>query len=984
MIITALFGFVIFASQATQCTSRAVEIVQSGSDEVVGYTEFHSTYIEDMADPCKAAGFIGDIALSEDELELEYYGEQELRKEDEKQNHQQHRHHHRHGEKHTRSRRAATARLDRKWPGGVIPYEIAGNFTGSQRAMFKQAMRHWENYTCITFVERDPRVHHDYIIFTYKPCGCCSYVGRRGNGAQGISIGKNCDKFGVVVHELGHVVGFWHEHTRPDRDGHVTIQTENIQPGQDYNFQKLDATEINSLGESYDYNSIMHYARSTFSRGMWLDTILAKRDPVTFVRPEIGQRKRLSEGDIRQANKLYKCPACGRTLLETSGNFSSPGFPDNYQRGVKCVWRISVTPGEIIVLNFTAFDIQPSTDCWYDYVEIRDGYWKRSTLIGRYCGRDIPSTIKSSDSRLWIEFKSSERYDSKGFAAQYEAICGGEIIKESGQLQSPNFPDDYRPNKECVWKITMPDKYSVGVSFQSFEIERHDSCIYDYLEVRDGHDEDSRFLGRYCGYNIPADFKSTSNKLMVKFVSDGSVNKGGFSARFFKEIDECGIDNGGCEQTCKNDIGSYSCECDPGFELSVNGKHCEAACGGFLTDLNGNVTSPSYPLEYPKNKNCVWQIVAQSHYRISLQFHVFDLEGNDITGAHYTEVCKYDYVEIRSGIAKDSPLHGKFCGDQLPETITSHHNSMRVEFRSDNTVSKSGFFATFFMDVDECENNNGGCEHICTNIIGSYNCTCRNGFMLHENGHSCKESGCTHLIKDVKGEITSPNWPSNYPKRKMCTWHIIGAPGHRVSLKFDEFDLEQHQECTYDHVIVYDGSSTDDPILGRYCGNHAPEDTIFASSSEMYITMFSDASVSRKGFRAIHSTVCGGLLMAESEPKQLYSHAQYGDTNYDDQEDCDWRIEAPEGFVIFLSFQSFEVEHETECDYDYVQIFDGIDVTADEIGQYCGHKVPDDITSTGNYLNLKFVSDDSIDKKGFSAEYSAIKLKDATGVITAV
>lgn len=48
---------------------------------------------------------------------------------------------------------------------------------------------------------------------------------------QAISIGKNCDKFGIVVHELGHVVGFWHEHTRPDRDGHVAIFKENILSG---------------------------------------------------------------------------------------------------------------------------------------------------------------------------------------------------------------------------------------------------------------------------------------------------------------------------------------------------------------------------------------------------------------------------------------------------------------------------------------------------------------------------------------------------------------------------------------------------------------------------------------------------------------------------------------------------------------------------------------------------------------------------------
>lgn len=65
----------------------------------------------------------------------------------------------------------------------------------------------------------------------FLPHSCCSYVGRRGGGPQAISIGKNCDKFGIVVHELGHVVGFWHEHTRPDRDEHVSIIRDNIQQG---------------------------------------------------------------------------------------------------------------------------------------------------------------------------------------------------------------------------------------------------------------------------------------------------------------------------------------------------------------------------------------------------------------------------------------------------------------------------------------------------------------------------------------------------------------------------------------------------------------------------------------------------------------------------------------------------------------------------------------------------------------------------------
>lgn len=69
-----------------------------------------------------------------------------------------------------RQRRAATAKLERLWEYGVIPYEIEANFTGNHRTLFKQAMRHWENFTCVKFVERSVE-HKDYIIFTERPCG---------------------------------------------------------------------------------------------------------------------------------------------------------------------------------------------------------------------------------------------------------------------------------------------------------------------------------------------------------------------------------------------------------------------------------------------------------------------------------------------------------------------------------------------------------------------------------------------------------------------------------------------------------------------------------------------------------------------------------------------------------------------------------------------------------------------------------------------
>ena len=70
---------------------------------------------------------------------------------------------------------------------------------------------------------------------------------------------------------------------------------------------------------------------------------------------------------------------------------------------------------------------------------------------------------------------------------------------------------------------------------------------------------------------------------------------------------------------------------------------------------------------------------------------------------------------------------------------------------------------------------------------------------------------------------------------------------------FTEFEMEPHQECAYDHVIMYDGHTTEDPILGRFCGSKLPHQ-ILASNDQMLMVFKSDASVQRKGFLATHHT----------------------------------------------------------------------------------------------------------------------------------
>lgn len=74
-----------------------------------------------------------------------------------------------------------------------------------------------------------------FLFFHLFALRCSSYVGRIG-GQQTISVG-NADgsitcKHGNLVHEIAHSLGFFHEHSRPDRDQYVEIKWGNIEMGE--------------------------------------------------------------------------------------------------------------------------------------------------------------------------------------------------------------------------------------------------------------------------------------------------------------------------------------------------------------------------------------------------------------------------------------------------------------------------------------------------------------------------------------------------------------------------------------------------------------------------------------------------------------------------------------------------------------------------------------------------------------------------------
>ncbi len=102
-----------------------------------------------------------------------------------------------------------------------------------------------------------------------------------------------------------------------------------------------------------------------------------------------------------------------------------------------------------------------------------------------------------------------------------------------------------------------------------------------------------------------------------------------------------------------------------------------------MSGLSGNLTSPGYPNNYAENLLCSWNVTVDNKFRIEIDFPVFEIEAG--VG------CLYDYVLIRDGLTANSPVLGKICHVN-PQTILSTRSSVLIQFVSDMSVGKRGFY----------------------------------------------------------------------------------------------------------------------------------------------------------------------------------------------------------------------------------------------------------------------------------------------------
>lgn len=295
---------------------------------------------------------------------------------------------------------------------------------------------------------------------------------------------------------------------------------------------------------------------------------------------------------------------------------------------------------------------------------------------------------------------------------------------------------------------------------------------------------------------------------------------------------------------------------------------------------------------YQTPTRCVWEIQVSAGSRIELDIRVFDMETSCCS-------CTEDFVEFRDGLNTSSPLIGRYCAKNQPESIYSSGNVLRVQYFSSVKKRKVNKFKAEYRAI------------------------------------------CGGFTRGRLGEIHSPKYPSFSRGRCLFT---IAVPFGWVKVTFTNFTVGDRREpvfldqCGKDFVAVkeislvqFNNTSQDLILCGRL---KSPE---FFSTSGRELSLLYE-STSRNRFAAKFEAVttgfaqCGGVVTNDAGYIFSYGYPQ----QFPIDTTCTWKIEVLQGFIElkFLIFNFSELQD--GCPNGKVDVFDGWATSSLKIRTNCG------------------------------------------------
>ncbi len=334
-----------------------------------------------------------------------------------------------------------------------------------------------------------------------------------------------------------------------------------------------------------------------------------------------------------------------QTLTATTGTVTDGSGSNDYANNLDCKWLIKPTNAGSVTLTFTAFN----TESNYDFVKVYNGETTSAPLLGSFSGTNLPQQLTATSGKMLIHFTSDGSSVKAGWSANYvgnpvTTYCSGTttLTTATATITDGSGSKDYSNNSDCYWLINPPDAVSVKLKFNSFKTESGNDKLYIY----DGTTTNDPLLATYSGSNTPAAVKASSGKMLVRFVSNASVTKAGWSA-------------------------SYTSQ--------------KAFCSGTttLTANTGTITDGSGSQYYDHNSNCKWLIKPSGAGSVKLTFTAFNTESG------------VDFVKIYNGETTSAPLLATYSGSTIPAAVTANSGKMLVHFTSNASVKKPGFTANY-------------------------------------------------------------------------------------------------------------------------------------------------------------------------------------------------------------------------------------------------------------------------------------------------
>ncbi|XP_004625658.1 CUB and zona pellucida-like domain-containing protein 1 [Octodon degus] len=239
-----------------------------------------------------------------------------------------------------------------------------------------------------------------------------------------------------------------------------------------------------------------------------------------------------------------------------------------------------------------------------------------------------------------------------------------------------------------------------------------------------------------------------------------------------------------------------------------------------------------------------------------------------------------------------------------------------------------------------------------------------------EGRSSCTANlGGANLADTHKAMILELNPSEN------CTWTIERSENKSIRIIFSHVQLDPEGACDSESIKVFDGSSTNGPLLGEVCSANDFVPVFESSSNTLTFQIITDsASVQRAIFLFYYffspdTSVpdCGGYLNtlegSFTSPNYPRPHPELA---Y-----CVWHIQVEKGYKIRLDFKEIFLEVDDQCRFDFIAVYDGPTTKSDLMRQVCGRVAPT-FESSSDSLTVVLSTDYANSYRGFSASYTSI------------